>query len=135
MRRRLRDDYEAAGVAFVIRGVFREMGQAWGAADIAVSRAGAGSVAEAWANRVPTVFLPYPYHKDEHQKKNAEPLVKAGGAVLVKDHIEVAKNLGGGGAGVLVVVWNWATGGGMRGGLLKLGEADGAERVAGMLVG
>jgi UDP-N-acetylglucosamine--N-acetylmuramyl-(pentapeptide) pyrophosphoryl-undecaprenol N-acetylglucosamine transferase len=130
----LREDYEAAGVAHVIRGFFREIGQAWGAADVAVSRAGAGSVAEAWANRVPTVFLPYPYHKDEHQKHNAAPLVAAGGAVLVKDHIDAAKNLEDAGAALMELVRNSSKRAAMRAGLEKLGAADGAGRVAAMLV-
>jgi UDP-N-acetylglucosamine--N-acetylmuramyl-(pentapeptide) pyrophosphoryl-undecaprenol N-acetylglucosamine transferase len=131
----LREDYEAAGVAHVIRGFFREMGQAWGAADVAVSRAGAGSVAEAWANRVPTVFLPYPYHKDEHQKHNAVPLVKAGGAVLVKDHIDPSKNLEEAGAALMALMRDASKRAAMKAGLERLGAADGARRVAEMLVG
>jgi UDP-N-acetylglucosamine--N-acetylmuramyl-(pentapeptide) pyrophosphoryl-undecaprenol N-acetylglucosamine transferase len=31
------------------------------------------------------VFVPYPYAADAHQEKNAAPLVKAGGAVVVRD--------------------------------------------------
>jgi UDP-N-acetylglucosamine--N-acetylmuramyl-(pentapeptide) pyrophosphoryl-undecaprenol N-acetylglucosamine transferase len=131
----LREDYEAAGVAHEIRGFFREIGLAWGAADVAVSRAGAGSVAEAWANRVPTVFLPYPYHKDEHQKHNAAPLVGAGGAVLVKDHIDAAKNLEEAGSAVMEMVRSSSKRAEMRVGLEKLGAADGAGKVAGILVG
>jgi UDP-N-acetylglucosamine--N-acetylmuramyl-(pentapeptide) pyrophosphoryl-undecaprenol N-acetylglucosamine transferase len=130
----LRTAYQRAGVAHEIRGFFREIGQAWGAADIAVSRAGAGSVAEAWANRVPTVFLPYPYHKDEHQKHNAAPLVETGGALLVKDHIDSAKNLDDAGIAVMELVRNTSKRAAMRAGLERLGAADGAKRVAGMLV-
>src|SRR5690606_7653643 len=56
------------------------------------SRAGASSVAEAWANAVPTIFMPYPYHADEHQRHNAQPMVATGGAVIVKDMIEPKEN-------------------------------------------
>ncbi|MEM9417933.1 MAG: UDP-N-acetylglucosamine--N-acetylmuramyl-(pentapeptide) pyrophosphoryl-undecaprenol N-acetylglucosamine transferase [Planctomycetota bacterium] len=68
------------------------MDLAWRAADVALTRAGAGTVGEAWANAVPSVMLPYPFHKDEHQKHNAAPLVELGGAVVVKDQIDPAEN-------------------------------------------
>lgn len=68
------------------------MDLAWRAADAAVTRCGAGTVAEAWANAVPSVMLPYPFHKDEHQKHNASTLVAIGGTVVVKDLISGPQN-------------------------------------------
>jgi UDP-N-acetylglucosamine--N-acetylmuramyl-(pentapeptide) pyrophosphoryl-undecaprenol N-acetylglucosamine transferase len=82
-----------AGVPACVRPFLDAMGLAWGAADLALSRAGAGSVAEAAANRVPTVFLPYPWHTDGHQARNAAPLEAIGGAIIRTDHIGVDENL------------------------------------------
>jgi UDP-N-acetylglucosamine:LPS N-acetylglucosamine transferase len=109
------------------------MGQAWGAADLAVSRAGAGSVAEAWANRVPTLFLPYPYHKDQHQRFNAAPLVDAGGAVLADDLIDPARNVAGAGKTLLELMASPDRRSSLRAALTRLGPADGADRIAAAL--
>jgi UDP-N-acetylglucosamine--N-acetylmuramyl-(pentapeptide) pyrophosphoryl-undecaprenol N-acetylglucosamine transferase len=125
--------YEAAGIPALVRPFFDAMGQAWGAADLAVSRAGAGSVAEAWANRVPTVFLPYPYHKDQHQRFNAAPLVDAGGAVLADDLIDPARNIGGAGKALLELMASAERRAALRAALTRLGPADGADRIAAAL--
>ncbi len=84
----LQSAYDDAGVSARVVDYCDNMGQAYRAADVVISRAGAGSVAEAWANHTPTVFLPNPYHKDQHQRHNAEPMAEAGGAVLVTDAID-----------------------------------------------
>ncbi|QDU72375.1 UDP-N-acetylglucosamine--N-acetylmuramyl-(pentapeptide) pyrophosphoryl-undecaprenol N-acetylglucosamine transferase [Mucisphaera calidilacus] len=88
----LRQAYEAAGVRRRLVRYLNDMGQAWSAADLVVARPGASSVAEAWANRVPALFLPYPFHADEHQRHNAKPMVDAGGAVILRDRVESELN-------------------------------------------
>lgn len=85
--------YANAGIQAVVTPFTRQMGLWWGAADLAVSRAGAGGVAEAWCNRVPCVFLPYPYHADNHQQHNTRPLVERGAAVVCTDRIDAGANL------------------------------------------
>lgn len=88
----LREAYEQAGVSARVEAFVQAMGVAWGSATLAISRAGAGSVAEVWANAVPTIFLPYPYHRDHHQRHNAEELARIGGAVIVDDLIDPKLN-------------------------------------------
>lgn len=63
------------------------MADLYAVADIIVGRSGAVSVAEYAAAGRPAVCVPYPYHKDNHQKLNAAGLVQAGGAVIVEDII------------------------------------------------
>jgi UDP-N-acetylglucosamine--N-acetylmuramyl-(pentapeptide) pyrophosphoryl-undecaprenol N-acetylglucosamine transferase len=64
------------------------------AADLVIGRAGAVSVAEYAAAGVPCIVMPYPYHKDNHQRKNAEQLEKAGCAIIVDDQVDAQKNAG-----------------------------------------
>jgi len=68
------------------------MDLAYAAADLAVCRAGAGTVAELAATATPAVVLPYPHHADDHQRHNAEALARAGGAVVCTDHVDARAN-------------------------------------------
>jgi UDP-N-acetylglucosamine--N-acetylmuramyl-(pentapeptide) pyrophosphoryl-undecaprenol N-acetylglucosamine transferase len=130
----VRRAYEAAGIPADVRPFFEGMGTAWGAADLAVSRAGAGSVAEAWANGVPTLFLPYPYHKDQHQRANARPLETAGAAIITDDLIDPARNATGAGRVLIDLLRSTERRDAMRRALAALGPADGAARVAAILM-
>lgn len=85
--------YRATGVRAMVIPFLDDMSIAWGATDLAISRAGANSVAEAWANRVPTIFLPYPWHRDRHQYANAEPMTRTGGALIADDLLSAPKTL------------------------------------------
>jgi len=80
--------YREQGVCGRVLPFLEQMHLAWSAADLAISRAGAGSVAEVTINAVPTVFMPYPFHRDRHQRRNVEPLERMGGAGSVDDHAD-----------------------------------------------
>lgn len=60
-----------------------DMPKAMAAADIAVSRAGATSLAELTARGVPSVLIPYPYAAENHQEFNARELEKRGAAKVI----------------------------------------------------
>jgi len=62
-----------------------EMPQAYAAADIIISRAGAIAVSEIAAVAKPVIFIPSPNVTDDHQTKNAMVLVNQQAAAIVKD--------------------------------------------------
>jgi UDP-N-acetylglucosamine--N-acetylmuramyl-(pentapeptide) pyrophosphoryl-undecaprenol N-acetylglucosamine transferase len=131
----LENAYTVAGVKAVVTRFVSAMGVWWRAADLAVGRCGAGTVAEAWANGVPAVFLPYPFHRDQHQRANAAPLVSAGAAVVCDDLVSAEANLPVAGAVIADLLTDGARREGMRQSAERLGPADGAERVARALLG
>jgi len=61
-----------------------DMTAALAAADLAVGRAGASTLAEAAAFALPTAIVPYP-HAAGHQRLNAVTFADAGAAMLVED--------------------------------------------------
>jgi UDP-N-acetylglucosamine--N-acetylmuramyl-(pentapeptide) pyrophosphoryl-undecaprenol N-acetylglucosamine transferase len=75
--------YAAQGRRAAVRPFLTEMDLALGAATLAVNRAGASSLAELAAMRVPAILVPYPYATDDHQFHNARALVRNGAARLI----------------------------------------------------
>lgn len=126
----LEDAYRAAGVPARVLPFIESMGDAWSGASLAVSRAGAGAVGEAWAGGTPTVFLPYPHHRDDHQTRNAEPLARAGGAVVLLDRNDAARTLEAGFETIRELLQDGSKREAMTRRLVSLGPADGAEAVA-----
>ena len=59
--------------------------EALAVADLAVCRAGAGTVCELELLGLPAIFVPYPYAADNHQEKNARALVEKKAAEMIID--------------------------------------------------
>ncbi len=62
-----------------------EMPSVLACADAIVSRSGATSLAEISALKKPSLLVPFPYATADHQTKNAQEYVNAGGAYMVSD--------------------------------------------------
>lgn len=71
-----------------------DMAAAYAWADLVICRAGALTIAELAAAGVPSILVPFPHAVDDHQTKNAEAMVAAGGARLVAEGDEFVKRLG-----------------------------------------
>ena len=62
-----------------------DMGAAYKAADLVISRAGASSISEFQLIGKPVILVPSPNVAEDHQTKNAMALVNKGAALFVKD--------------------------------------------------
>jgi UDP-N-acetylglucosamine--N-acetylmuramyl-(pentapeptide) pyrophosphoryl-undecaprenol N-acetylglucosamine transferase len=61
------------------------MNVAYAAADIIISRAGSGAIAELCIVGKPSILLPFPFAAEDHQTANAMELVNKEAALIVKD--------------------------------------------------
>ncbi len=84
--REMRDFLAAHPASNVWQGAFIDrMDYAYAAADVVISRSGAGTVSELCLVAKPVVFVPSPNVAEDHQTKNAQALVERGAAVMVRD--------------------------------------------------
>jgi UDP-N-acetylglucosamine--N-acetylmuramyl-(pentapeptide) pyrophosphoryl-undecaprenol N-acetylglucosamine transferase len=74
----------AGSAPYVVVDYLERMDLAYAAADLALCRSGAVTVAELSAVGLPAAFVPLPIGNGE-QRRNALPVVEAGGGVLVED--------------------------------------------------
>ena len=83
-----RDDvlgrYGAMGVEAEVAEFFHDMGRRYGAADLAVTRAGAGTLAELAVAGVPAILVPFP-HAGAHQAANARSFATSGAALCIEE--------------------------------------------------
>lgn len=80
----MRRAYAKHGARAVVEAFFREMWVVLGAATVAVTRAGASSLAEQAAVRLPAILIPFPYAADDHQYHNARAFEQTGAACVLR---------------------------------------------------
>jgi len=80
----VRDGYRRAGLAARVEPFLYTMDREIKDADLVVCRAGATTIAELTAAGRPAVLVPLPTAADDHQRKNAEVLGRAGAAEVIE---------------------------------------------------
>lgn len=125
----LTESYRSLGLRAWVGAYIERMDLAFAASEAAITRGGAGTIADLWATRTPALILPYPYHADEHQKVNAKELADVGGVSVGIDKIEAEANVGEN-LGKLRKLLDPESRQSMSVAIQGLGEADGARSVA-----
>jgi UDP-N-acetylglucosamine--N-acetylmuramyl-(pentapeptide) pyrophosphoryl-undecaprenol N-acetylglucosamine transferase len=100
---------------------------AYAAADLALTRAGALTVAELCAWGIPSVLVPLPTAAADHQRANARALEAAGAALVLEQASLDAAQLGAAVQGLMSAPERLAA---MAASALARGRPDAAERIA-----
>lgn len=82
----VRETYRKWGFKGTVAAFIHRMAEAYAAADLVVSRAGATTLAELTAVGRPAILIPYPYAAGNHQELNAQRLSEMGAARVILDH-------------------------------------------------
>ncbi len=110
------------------------MADIWAVADLAISRSGASSCAELTACGIASLLMPYPFHKDMHQRLNAKVLADAGAAILVDDDKDAGKNADKLRVAIEPLLRDSAQRQQMSAAAKKLGKPDAAANIARILI-
>ncbi|MCD8525616.1 MAG: undecaprenyldiphospho-muramoylpentapeptide beta-N-acetylglucosaminyltransferase [Alphaproteobacteria bacterium] len=81
----VRAQYEKAGIKAELHEFVQDVAGELKKAHLVIARSGASTVAEITAAGRPAIFVPYPYHKDQQQKMNADAVADAGGAWVMTE--------------------------------------------------
>lgn len=75
--------YAENGISAEVYPFIEEIGAFYARADFVIGRAGAGTVAELMALKIPSLLIPYPYAQGGHQEAQARYLETIGGAEVL----------------------------------------------------
>lgn len=76
----VRTAYQEAGVKAELATFFENVADRLERCHLVIARSGASTVSEVATAGRPAIFVPYPHHKDQQQKRNADAIFDAGGA-------------------------------------------------------
>lgn len=85
--------YETLGIKAHVVEFIDDMQSAYAQADMLIARSGALTISEVAAVGIPSIFIPFPYAVDDHQKYNARYLSDQQGAFLIDQKQLTPENL------------------------------------------
>ena len=90
----VREGYQRADVQGEVIPFIENMAAEYGKADLIVCRAGATTIAEITACGKSCIFIPYPHAVDDHQRRNAEALLKERAGFMLTERELTKESLG-----------------------------------------
>jgi UDP-N-acetylglucosamine--N-acetylmuramyl-(pentapeptide) pyrophosphoryl-undecaprenol N-acetylglucosamine transferase len=78
--------YKQQNIQAEVRSFFHDMMTPYQKSDLIICRAGATTVAELSILGKPAIIIPFPHAADDHQVKNAQAVVDAGGAEMIVEN-------------------------------------------------
>ncbi|MCH9698909.1 MAG: undecaprenyldiphospho-muramoylpentapeptide beta-N-acetylglucosaminyltransferase [Gammaproteobacteria bacterium] len=121
------NSYQQHNIDAQIVTFFDNMAEQYQWADIVICRAGAMTISELCAVGLPSILIPYPHAIDDHQTRNADYLVDAGGAILIADKDLTEQSLAQQFSALLANPSRLAT---MRNAVKSLAKPDATKHVA-----
>jgi UDP-N-acetylglucosamine--N-acetylmuramyl-(pentapeptide) pyrophosphoryl-undecaprenol N-acetylglucosamine transferase len=79
------DNYQREGIPSHVAPFHHAMEEAYSAADLAIARSGAASLAELASFSLPAILIPFPYAAEDHQTRNAEIFARADAGIILKE--------------------------------------------------
>ena len=92
-RERVAAAYRSAGVEARVLPFIADMASEYARADLVVCRAGATTIAEVTAMAKTCLFIPFPYAVDDHQRRNAEALLRRSACFMLLERELSAERL------------------------------------------
>jgi UDP-N-acetylglucosamine--N-acetylmuramyl-(pentapeptide) pyrophosphoryl-undecaprenol N-acetylglucosamine transferase len=82
----VRDAYKNTTIPVIVQPFIKDMATEYRKADLIICRAGATTIAETTACGKPCLFIPFPHAVDDHQRRNAEALLKKQACFMLLEH-------------------------------------------------
>ena len=86
------DSYQQEKIPSHVAAFHHAMEEVYSAADFAIARSGAASLAELAAFSLPAILIPFPYAAEDHQTRNAEIFARAEAGIILKE-VEITGDL------------------------------------------